>query len=227
MNCLVTAGPTIEPLDQVRRLTNRSTGRLGCALAAYLAEHGHRVTLLLAEQAIALPAGNLPQVLRFETTADLRALLEKLAGASIQAVFHAAAVSDFRFRRVWTGPPDGPRTEVRAGKIPTAHDSLWAELTPTPKLIAHLRAWFPHAWLVGWKYEVDGGRAQVIEQARRQITTYRTDLCVANGPAYGQGFGVVQAHGEVRHCADAPALFRRLEQTLPTPRSAPQAGSPS
>jgi len=51
MRCLVTAGPTYEPLDAVRRLTNFSTGRLGSELAAFLAAHGHKVRLLLGEQA--------------------------------------------------------------------------------------------------------------------------------------------------------------------------------
>ena len=51
MNCIVTAGPTLEPLDDVRRLTNFSTGRLGTTLANYLAARGHNVILLLGEQA--------------------------------------------------------------------------------------------------------------------------------------------------------------------------------
>ncbi|SVB07858.1 uncharacterized protein METZ01_LOCUS160712, partial [marine metagenome] len=52
MHCLVTAGPTIEPIDEVRRLTNHSTGRLGCSLADALSHAGHRVTLLLSEVAL-------------------------------------------------------------------------------------------------------------------------------------------------------------------------------
>ena len=48
MNCIVTAGPTYEPLDEVRRLTNSSTGRLGSELANYLTARGHRVTLAAA-----------------------------------------------------------------------------------------------------------------------------------------------------------------------------------
>ena len=51
MHCLVTAGPTYETMDNVRRLTNFSTGRLGTELANFLAESGHNVTLLIGEQA--------------------------------------------------------------------------------------------------------------------------------------------------------------------------------
>src|SRR3954471_6241897 len=50
VHCLVTAGPTYEPLDEVRRLTNFSTGQLGTELAAFLTANGHRVTLLIGEQ---------------------------------------------------------------------------------------------------------------------------------------------------------------------------------
>jgi hypothetical protein len=49
MRCIVTAGPTFEPLDQVRRLTNHSTGRLGSELTHYLAECGHELTLLIGQ----------------------------------------------------------------------------------------------------------------------------------------------------------------------------------
>jgi phosphopantothenate---cysteine ligase (CTP) len=51
MNCIVTAGPTYEPLDEVRRLTNFSTGRLGSELATFLTTQGHQVTLLIGQQA--------------------------------------------------------------------------------------------------------------------------------------------------------------------------------
>ena len=57
MNCIVTAGPAYEPLDDVRRLTNFSTGRLGTELANYLAARGHNVHLLLGEQALVVLSG--------------------------------------------------------------------------------------------------------------------------------------------------------------------------
>src|SRR5438552_2485042 len=98
MNCVVTAGPTYEPLDQVRRLINFSTGRLGSELANYLAQQGHRVTLLLGQQATwkSESVADLETV-TFSTTADLHARLQSLAKVTVDALFHAAAVSDFRF----------------------------------------------------------------------------------------------------------------------------------
>lgn len=216
MRCLVTAGPTFEPLDQVRRLTNFSTGRLGAELAGTLADRGHEVILLRGETATwpaTARAGVRGQP--FTTTADLRARLAGLAGAGVDAVFHAAAVSDFGFGKVWERQADGSLAEARAGKLSTRGGSLLAELVPTPKVIAELRDWFPRAYLVGWKYEVDGDRDTALREAREQIRVCRTDACVANGPAYGDGFGLVQAGTTGgRHCDSRSALFAALLEIL-------------
>jgi phosphopantothenoylcysteine decarboxylase/phosphopantothenate--cysteine ligase len=132
----------------------------------------------------------------------------------VDAVFHAAAVGDFAFGKIWRRDSQGGLTELKAGKISTREGTLLAELAPTPKIIAELRHWFPMAWLVGWKYEVDGGHAGVIRLAERQITECCTDACVANGPAYGAGFGLVRGGGEVAHLPDTAALFAALEEFI-------------
>ena len=103
---------------------------------------------------------------------------------------------------------------MQAGKISTRQGTLLAELVPTPKIIADLREWFPRARLVGWKYEAEGDRAAVIQLAQRQITECRTDACVANGPAYGGGFGLVRAGGEYSHLPDRAALFASLDEFI-------------
>jgi len=216
VNCIVTAGPTFEPLDEARRLTNFSTGRLGSELAGYLSSRGHRVTLLIGRQATWGGEQRASRVETFTTTADLSDRLRALAGQPADAVFHAAAVSDFAFGKVWARLPDGRLTEIQSGKIPTARGSLLAELIPTPKIVASLREWFPTARLFGWKYEVDGDRDRVIELAQQQLAECRTDGCVANGPAYGDGFGLVTADGRQVHLADAPALFELLEKLIRT-----------
>ncbi|HYG35401.1 MAG TPA: DNA/pantothenate metabolism flavoprotein domain protein, partial [Clostridia bacterium] len=79
---------------------------------------------------------------------------------------------------------------------------------------ASLRDWFPRARIVGWKYEVDGDRASVIRLAQKQIADCRTNACVANGSAYGAGFGVVQANGACTHVPNITALFSELEKFL-------------
>ena len=149
----------------------------------------------------------------FTTTANLRDRLQALASPAIAAVFHAAAVSDFGFGKIWRRSAQGELTELTGGKLSTREGTLLAELTPTPKIIAELRQWFPTARLVGWKYEVDGGRAGVIRLAERQITDCRTDACVANGPAYGAGFGLVKAAVNSRICRTRQRCSRRWKSS--------------
>ena len=209
MRCIVTAGPTYEPLDGVRRLTNFSTGRLGTELARFLIARGHEVKLLLGELASFREATNAEI---FTTTSDLRERLQGFASQPPHAVFHAAAVNDFGFGRVWARSDQGELKELKAGKYSTQEGTLLAELVPTPKVIAELRQWFPVARLVGWKYEVDGTREDVIREAEKQLAVCLTDACVANGPAYGEGFGLVQGGGDVKHLPDRAALFEALER---------------
>jgi phosphopantothenate---cysteine ligase (CTP) len=214
MNCVVTAGPTYESLDNVRRLTNFSTGRLGSELANFLTAAGHRVTLLLGEQATYCGEQRAGKVERFTTTANLREHLEKLSHESVDAVFHAAAVSDFAFGKVWVRSATGEMNEIKSGKFSTRQGTLMAELVPTVKIIAGLRELYPKSLLVGWKFEVDGDRASVIALAERQLAECRTDACVANGRAYGLGFGLVTGPGKCAHFRDPANLFSALEQLL-------------
>ena len=211
MHCLVTAGPTFEPLDEVRRLTNVSTGRLGSELANFLVDRGHDVTLLIGLQATWKGPRRAQTQTDFTTTADLLERLRARADAGLDAVFHAAAVSDFTFGRCWLDMAGGTRVEVRAAKIPTHAGPLLAELVPTPKILPRLRDWFPTACLVGWKYEMDGDQSGALARARQQLAEARTDACVANGRAYGAGFGLVSAAAHT-HLADAAALFSALER---------------
>ena len=140
----------------------------------------------------------------------LRELLENLAGGNVIAVFHAAAVSDFRFGKIWARGATGDLRELRSGKVSTRHGTLLAELIPNLKIIAELRSLFPQARLVGWKYEVEGNRASALNRAKRQLRECLTDYCVANGPAYGKGFGFV-SDDEVAHAESQKSLFEMLE----------------
>ena len=210
MNCIVTAGPTFEPLDEVRRLTNFSTGRLGTELANFLTARGHKVTLLIGELATYAGERKGTSVKVFSTTADLRAKLKSFSGKKVAAIFHAAAVSDFAFGEIFGETKAGEFTALKASKkISTRQGALLVELVPTPKIIAELRGWFPKTKIVGWKFEAEGRRTNVIGAAQRQIVDCRTDACVANGPAYGTGFGLVTGGGQ-KHFADAEKLFAAL-----------------
>src|SRR5438477_9381931 len=101
MRCLITAGPTYETMDNVRRLTNFSTGRLGTELANFLVDRGHDVTLLVGEQATHCGERRAQRIERFTTTANLLEKFQAHARENVGAIFHAAAVSDFTFGKIW------------------------------------------------------------------------------------------------------------------------------
>lgn len=215
MNCIVTAGPTYEPLDEVRRLTNFSTGRLGTELANYLAARGHKVLLLIGETSVYASARKAQRVEHFSTTTDLHDKLKALSAKKTDGIFHAAAVSDFTFGRIFEPGEEGKLSEIKgAKKIPTRRGKLLVELLPTSKIISELRDWFPKSKIVGWKFEADGQRADAVASGQKQIAECSTDLCVVNGPAYGEGFGLIGGKGAPAHLPNPPVLFDALEKFL-------------
>ena len=182
--------------------------RLGTGLAKRLAADGHEVTLLRGRLAThtELPEGF--ELQKFTTTADLAEKLECLAKAD--AVFHVAAVSDFAAGQVFRRTDDGQLEPLNQGKLDTRGGKLLLELKPTPKLIARLRDWFVKAFLIAWKYEGDGDRDSALGQGRMQISGNRTNGCVVNGPAYGDGFGWLPAEGQAEHLPGQAALLDKL-----------------
>lgn len=209
MRCIVTAGPTFEPLDRVRRLTNHSTGTLGTGLANRLALAGHDVLLLRGQLASAPPPLQAVRQADFGPTTDLASRLLNQATEERVFIFHAAAVSDFTFGQTFERGTDGKLIPLYGGKLATESGTVFAELKPTPKLLGSLRDWFPNAVITGWKYEVDGDRESVVAKCKAQIEECRSDFSVANGPAYGDGFGLISKDG-VLALANADELYRKL-----------------
>ena len=169
------------------------------------------MTLLIGEQATWRGERKATSVETFTTTANLRERLQSRAGLDVGAVFHSAAVSDFSFGKVWLRNSAGELLEVKSGKISTREGTLMAELVPTPKIITGLRELFPRALLVGWEFEVEGGRDGLVRLAERQIAECRTDACVVNGPAYGDGFGLARRASELLHFPAFTGLLEALE----------------
>jgi len=122
MHLLITAGPTREPIDEVRFISNRSSGRVGVELARAAAERGHRVTLLLGPVLVAATLHELVTVERFTTTAELEAALAATM-PDADALVMAAAVADYRLAEPLAG-----KAERSAG--------LELRLEPTPDLVA-------------------------------------------------------------------------------------------
>jgi phosphopantothenoylcysteine decarboxylase/phosphopantothenate--cysteine ligase len=122
MRILITAGPTREPIDDVRFISNRSSGQMGFALADAAALAGHDVTLLLGPVLLPPSVAERVEVIRFNTTADLEALLAEHF-PKCDVLIKAAAVADYR------------PAELMRGKAPRGA-GLKIELEPTPDLVA-------------------------------------------------------------------------------------------
>lgn len=204
---VVTCGPSYEPIDEVRRLTNFSTGEAGILLANVLASAGYEVLCFKGVGATCARAVEGAQVLPFATNDHLVAGLEAIEEReAVAAVFHAAALSDFRVKSVHRA--DG--TAIAAPKIPSREGELLLKLVPAEKVIARLRGLFPVSRIVGWKYELNGRRAEALRAGVQQIEEHRTDVCVVNGDAYGAGFGFVEPGAALVHCADKSELCNHL-----------------
>lgn len=225
MKVIVTCGPSYEPIDEVRRLTNFSTGELGVLLSRELARAGCEVLCFKGSGATAAGPESPCRVSAFNTNDDLLALLSQAAaGGDIAAVFQAAALCDYRVNRVL----DEQGTDCAAPKIASRAGALTLQLEPATKVIAQLRRLFPQSLLVGWKYELAGTREEALARAQRQLAEARADACVVNGRAFGPGFGICRPGRPLVVCADKPQLVAHLADWLlaVSSRAATQAGTP-
>ena len=205
LKAIVTCGPSYEPIDEVRRITNFSTGELGVLLANRLASAGCAVTCFKGVAATTALALRGPEHVPFTTNDALRdGLAREASRGAVAAVFHTAALCDFRVVEV-RGARDGEA--LSSAKLSSRAGELRLTLAPTGKLIAGLRALFPRSLLVGWKYELVGDRDDALAKARAQLAENATDACVLNGTAYGAGFGFcTRDNDRVQHLDDKDAL---------------------
>jgi phosphopantothenoylcysteine decarboxylase/phosphopantothenate--cysteine ligase len=207
MRVVITCGPSYEPIDRVRRITNFSTGELGLLLANRCVDPGVEVTCLMGEAATCplRPPGVAPVF--FSTNEDLLSKLAAIpAPEKVDYVFHAAALADFKVATV-TGTDGRP---LMGAKIDSRSGALTLRLEPAIKLIGRLRTLFPNAWIAGWKYEPDGSREEAVAKGLRQIAENQTNACFVNGAAYGQGFGHVEREGLIAHFHSKESLCDSL-----------------
>jgi phosphopantothenoylcysteine decarboxylase / phosphopantothenate---cysteine ligase len=162
---LVTAGPTREPLDPVRYLTNRSSGRMGYAVAEAALRRGARVILVSGPVAIAPPAG--AELVAAESAEQMRAaVLQHLSAATV--VVATAAVADYT-------PRSRSQQKIkRAGPISM-------ELEPTADILAEVARRRDKQIVVGFAAETEN----VLENARNKLATKSLDAIVANDVAQG------------------------------------------
>lgn len=216
MNVIVTTGPSYEPIDEVRRLTNFSTGELGILLANQLAKSGCHVSCLRGVSATYSGAVENSLEIPFTTNDDLLAQLTRLGREQqIAAVFHVAALCDFKVKAVENATGE----MLNSPKIDSRTDSLTLHLESARKLISELRTLFPQATLVGWKYELAGSRSDALAKAWRQLRENRTDACVLNGRAWGDGFALCTPPDQIRELKDKTEVAQFLPDWLKARRA--------
>ncbi|NKF24563.1 bifunctional phosphopantothenoylcysteine decarboxylase/phosphopantothenate--cysteine ligase CoaBC [Solimonas sp. C16B3] len=169
LHAVLTAGPTREPIDPVRYISNRSSGKMGYALAASLQALGARVTLISGPTNLPTPAG----VARVdvETAADLLEHSLQLA-ADAQIFIGAAAVADYRV--------DAPADE----KIKKNDAAMSLALSRNPDVIAAVRERYPDLFVVGFAAETE----KLAEHARGKLERKKLDMIAANWVGRGRAF---------------------------------------
>jgi phosphopantothenoylcysteine decarboxylase / phosphopantothenate---cysteine ligase len=188
---LVTAGPTCEDLDPVRFITNRSSGKMGYAVAEAAAQRGAKVILVSGPTALETPEG-IERVDVRSAEEMLRAVKTRFAKSTI-AVF-AAAVADYR------------PASASTAKIKRTNEALTIRLEPNPDILATVAKEKAEQVVVGFAAETD----HVAENARKKLDAKNADLMVANDvTAEGAGFDVD---------TNIVTIFSRDGRDLPLPR---------
>ena len=162
---LITAGPTYEDLDPVRYLGNRSTGRMGLALAREAARRGARVIFISGPIGLDLPEGI--EIVKVRSASDMHSAV-MAQKAEADAMILAAAVADYT-------PMDGPRSE----KMSKFEETLALTFVRTPDILGDLGRWRggrEKPVLVGFAAETE----EVVARARAKLSSKQADLIVAN-----------------------------------------------
>lgn len=192
---LVTAGPTLEPIDPVRYIGNRSSGKMGYALAQAARERGARVILVSGPVQIGPPSDI--ELVPVQTAAEMRdATISRLSDVTV--VIKAAAVADYH-----VAEPSAQKLKKTAARMTLALD-------PTPDILAELGARKRDYLLIGFAAETQN----VVDEGRRKLTAKNCDMVVANLVGReGAGFeadrnevDMVMSTGETVHAGPAEKI---------------------
>jgi len=164
MRILITAGPTREYLDDVRYLSNASSGRMGYALAESALKGGHEVILVSGPVELSPPKGC--DIVYVETTAEMREAAIH-AFPLCDGVIAAAAVCDYK-----------PKNRT-AGKISKTGEPVTIEMIETDDVLAELGGMKDGRWVIGFALEAENPR----ENALQKLRAKNCDLVVLNSPA--------------------------------------------
>ncbi|WP_299522347.1 phosphopantothenoylcysteine decarboxylase [uncultured Methanobrevibacter sp.] len=157
-------GGTFEPIDPIRGITNKSSGKMGLELAKQAYIRGFDVTLIVANVSVKIPS--VFNVIEVETAGEMNDAISELI-ATQDIFISTAAVSDFKFE------------DKESHKIDSSK-ALSINLKPTIKIIRQIKKLNPNIFLVGFKAEFNLSKQDIIASAKQQIKDAGTDLVIAN-----------------------------------------------
>ena len=161
---LISLGGTYEPIDSVRGITNKSSGKMGLELAKEAYIRGADLTLVVAKVSVEIPS--VFDVIHVETGSEMNDVILDLI-SDFDIFISTAAVSDFEFKQI-----DDKKID--------SNSSLFLNLKPTTKIIRQVKKINPDIFLVGFKAEFNISKDDIISCARKQIEVAGTDLVIAN-----------------------------------------------
>ena len=163
---LITAGPTVEHIDQIRAIINQSSGKTGVSLAAELVSAGAKVTFVYGPGREEPPKG--VKIVNVSSSKEMHDEVKKALKKRFDVVIMAAAVADYT-----------PITR-RKTKISSSEATQRIDLRKTPKIIDRVRTYQKDVLLVGFKAEVNLTEAQLVKAAKRKLIESSSDFIVAN-----------------------------------------------
>ncbi len=199
---LITCGPTWVALDEMRVVSNRSSGQLGHLLTRHFKNEGAHVTLLEGpvEKPLTLKS---VRVQRFKFYDELLSLLKKELKKKPDIIVHAAAVSDYRPQRPFKG------------KISSSLRLLKITLVPTAKIINRIKHLYPHAYLVGFKLESGLNKISAKQKAKKLFNETGCNLALVNSVKNDyQGFIINPDLKILAEAKSRASMSRALVQTL-------------
>lgn len=187
MKLLITSGGTSEKIDQVRSITNHSTGKLGALIAESFLTQGDQVTLVTTQNAVKPAAHPNLTIQIIENVQDLLETMQPLVKTH-GVLIHSMAVSDYTpiymagFDQI-TASQDLTeflnKTNVQ-GKISSQDDYQVLFLKQTPKIISQVKKWNPNIRLIGFKLLVDVSKEELLTVARASLAKNQAEIIVAN-----------------------------------------------
>ncbi len=162
---LITAGPTVEPIDPVRVITNTSTGKTGVLLASEMVSAGAKVTLVYGPGIEKPPKG--AKTIPVKTVQQMFDSVKKELGKKFDIVILSAAAADYT-------------TKTTRSKIKSTEKNLVIKLQKAPKIIDHVKKIQKDTFLVGFKAETNVSRQRLIESAKKKLHESNADMIIAN-----------------------------------------------